>query len=425
MTEVKIKIVSIVGCKYYKGNNTEEEFLESLMTKVIMLSPEPENPHDSKCVAAKVDGNVIGHVRAKNQMELNLFDFINSKERKLIPAIPKSMNLQYCSLDVELHCDVDSVDGYTLPPQLRGWEYTGVVLDKPMKMKRLEEAVSTLLVMLENGLATAENMRGSFDIFKENAMFGFSCEILNDRDKIHNLLKNSEDPKLRDMAMEMETMSGSLHEKRTHYEAFCELRKDLKKQVVENMRKKVLLTVNKKRLTQEMEAFHDKFYLQRKDVPAFALKLYYMFLPCDILMKFLSGMAILGALGAKRKKPAKKARKRPGRPRLKAGDRNFYNLINGNNRFRELWMEEVRQLLKGKKGKDVGMLMCALSSTGIVSDVPYAYVKDTFGNDIGTEKDYNCGKHKEYINSRKPQYDHFVYMIKQSNEKIQKNCFES
>ena len=224
------------------------------------------------------------------------------------------------------------------------------------------------------------------------------------------------------MAIEMEAMSGSLHEIRTHYKAFCELRKDLKKQVAASMRNNLLQSVNKQRLTQEMEAFPHKLYLERKDVAAFALKLYYKFLPCDILMRFLSGMAILGALGAKQKKPAKKAKKRPGRPPLKDGDRNFYNLINGNNRFRTLWMEEIRQLLIGKKGKDVGLLMSALSSTGIVSEVPYAYVKETFGKDIGTEKDYNYGKHKEYVTDRKSQFDHLVNMINQANETIRNKC---
>lgn len=421
MTDNKKKIVSIVGCKFYKGNNTEEDFLQLLTTKVIMLCPEPENPHDPKAVVAKVDGNVVGHVRVKNKMELNLFDFINSQERKMVPAIPKSINHKYCSLDVELLCDIDLSD-YNTSPKSREWEYTGPVLNKPMKMKKLEETVSTLLVLLENGIATEENMRHSFDMFKENAMFGFSREIYIDRDKIHNLLKNSKEPKLRDMAIEMEAMSGSLHEIRTHYKAFCELRKDLKKQVAASMRNNLLQSVNKQRLTQEMEAFPHKLYLERKDVAAFALKLYYKFLPCDILMRFLSGMAILGALGAKQKKPAKKAKKRPGRPPLKDGDRNFYNLINGNNRFRTLWMEEIRQLLIGKKGKDVGLLMSALSSTGIVSEVPYAYVKETFGKDIGTEKDYNYGKHKEYVTDRKSQFDHLVNMINQANETIRNKC---
>ena len=69
-----------------------------------------------------------------------------------------------------------------------------------------------------------------------------------------------------------------------------------------------------------------------------------------------------------------------------------------------------------------GLLMSALSSTGIVSEVPYAYVKETFGKDIGTEKDYNYGKHKEYVTDRKSQFDHLVNMINQANETIRNKC---
>lgn len=107
----KTKIISIVGCIHYKGNMTVEGFLNSLMEKIIVLKPEPDNPKDSTAVVAIMDGKTVGYVRASEKNDLKLFDILNGTEHKLLLAKPKAINPDYKSLIVELdYDDTDSTE---------------------------------------------------------------------------------------------------------------------------------------------------------------------------------------------------------------------------------------------------------------------------------------------------------------------------
>lgn len=412
------KIISIVGCTHYKGNMTDEDFLNSLMKKTIVLKPEPENPKDPTAVVATVEGATVGYVRASDKNDVDLFNKIKHTERKLMVAVPKAINVDYKSLDVELpYDDIESGENEQAE-LLRKWKYTGLVLDPPMKMRLAEEAVAAMIEMLEKGIATEENMRYYFDNFKTYAVYVFSCEFRKEREKLQNLLENSTDPKIRDMAEQQKSISRAIHDGDALSAAFCEQKKDMKKQASGIKFKNRLLTLDKKKLTQEMEAFPGKLYSERNNLKTFAAKLYYTFLPRDVLMKFLSGMAILGVLGRGTKKTAAKVKRKRGRPRLKKGDHDFTKLINGNSKYRELWIEQTGQMIKGKKGKEAGLLMRALCKTHVISNAPYDYVKEKF-EDIGTEKNYNKGlKNEKYDEWEQGMFDHWVEMIESKDREI-------
>lgn len=414
----KTKIISIVGCTHYKGNMTDEDFLNFLMKKVIILKPEPENQNDPTAVVAMVEGESVGYVRARDKNDIGLFNILHETEHKLLLAKPKSINLDYISLDVEVSYD-DTVSAENeQTKKLRQWKYTGILLDTPMKMRQAEESVATMLELLEKGVATEENMRYYFNTFKNCAVYVFSCEFGKEREKLLNMLENSPEAKVRAMAEEQKSISQSIHNSSVLYNAFCELKKDMKKQASGIKFKNKIETLDKKRLTQEMEAFPENFYSERNNVKIFASKLYYKFLPRDILMKFLSGMAILGILGKGTKKTVAKAKRKRGRPRLKNGDHDFSKLINGNSRYRELWIEQIRQMIKGKKGKEAGLLMRALCSKHIVSKAPYDYVKEMFG-DIGTEKNYNKGlKNENPEEWEQGMSEHWIGMIESKEDNI-------
>ena len=414
----KTKIISIVGCIHYKGNMTVEGFLNSLMEKIIVLKPEPDNPKDSTAVVAIMDGQTVGYVRASEKNDLKLFDILNGTEHKLLLAKPKAINPDYKSLIVELdYDDTDSAENEHTK-LLRQWEYTGIILDPPMKMKQAEESVATMLELLEKGVATEENMRYYFNTFKECAVYVFSCEFGKERERLQKMLENYPDPQVRAMAEEQRSISQSIHNSCAHYNAFCELKKDMKKQASGSKFKTQLLALDKKRLTREIEAFPGNFYSERNNVKIFASKLYYKFLPRDILMKFLSGMAILGILGKGTKKTVAKVKRKRGRPRLKKGDRDFSKLINGNSEYRELWIEQINQMIFGKKGIEAGLLMRALCKKHVISKAPYDYVKEKFG-DIGSEKNYNKGLNNENLdNNEQGVLKHWEDMIESKDTDI-------
>lgn len=379
--------ISIVGIKNYITQKLED-FYSSAPGKDVIIKLEPGNVYDPKAVVTLLDGKPIGYVRKSDVVSYGLFTLLMGEKRNCYTAKILHKSEGFDSLVARLSCDKQLIAEKNMQELHRRWKYSALVLS-PVKMwVELEDVMDSIMTLLESGTANVTNLQSLMERYFELVRYGFSKEFKDDRLRLYDMLKKHHDEGVRNFAKLLEEISKEIHMPEVRSKAYSKIIKEMKKQIAREYADDALQQVVSN-ITREMESFPSNLYEKRRRMQAFPCCVYYEQMPREVLLKFMSGMALVGYLGELEKKGFEKPKKKPGRPRKKAEENSLQKRIVGAS-HRDYWMDHIRRNLQGKDNMRAGYVMCAYVYCGVLDSAPYGEVKSSFGN-IGTEEYYNKG----------------------------------
>lgn len=379
---------SIVGLSSYIYREKLNDFYGSAPGKDVIIKLEPGNVFDPRAVVTLLDGRTIGHVRKADINDYGLFTFLMKEKRQTYAAKILRKSENYDSLVARLECDHTFCPEVDLQKLHNGWHYSGLVLELIPEWKELENVMDSVMTLLEHKTASVENLQPLMERYLELVRYGFSKEFFEDRKKLYLTLKSHEDEGVRSFAKALENVSAEVHDNNVHSRAYSHIIKQMKKQIAKEHATEAL-NYALLDLNAELTRFPSKLYEQRKKAQYFATRLYYEQIPREVLLKFMSGIALCGYLGEIEKKGIAKPKKKRGAPK-KTKDKYDLRKRVVVGKHRDYWVKHIRENLEGKDNARAGYVMRAYVVCSVLDSAPYAEVKSTFGN-IGTEEYYNKG----------------------------------
>lgn len=381
---------SIVGLVNYIDNEKLSDFYTSAPGKDVIIKLEPGNVYDPSAIVTLLDGDTIGHVRKADIMGKGLFSLLKNEKRHSYNAKILHKTDGYDSLVACMEYDGELAPESDMQEAHRNWKYSGIVLPPVEEWKELENVMDSIMTLLEHKKATMENLRPLMERFLLLVPYGFSKEFYDDRKKLYEMLKMHDDERLHAYAADLEKASAEIHDHAIRGKAYGHIIKQLKKSIAKEHTNEAL-NYALDDLIREMMAFPSAdLYESRKKIEFFPSRLYYELMPREVLLKFLSGIALCGFLGEVANKGKVKVKKKSGRPRKQKEKDPLRKRIVGESEHREFWMTHIRENLDGKDNARAGYVMRAYVDCSVLDSAPYAEVKATFGN-IGTEEYYNKG----------------------------------
>lgn len=381
---------SIVGLANYIAKEKLDDFYGSAPGKDVIIKLEPGNVFDPRAVVTLLDGKTIGHVRKADVTDKGLFTLLTKENRHTFNAKILHKTDGYDSLVAQLEYDGQLASEVDLLEAHHNWKYSGIVLQPVTEWLELENVMDSIMTLLEHKTATAENLKPLMEKFFRLVRYGFSKDFFEDRKKLYNMLKKHDDEHLRAYAVELENVSTEIHDHAIHAKAFGEIAKQMKKKIAKDYASDALNYVLSD-LNREMAAFPSPdLYESRKKIKYFPSRLYYEQMPRDVLIRFVSGMALCGYLGEIANKGKAKVKKKPGRSKKEKVKDPLRKRIVGSADHRDYWMNHIKEHLEGKDNARAGYVMRAYVVCSVLDSAPYSEVKSSLGN-IGTEEIYNKG----------------------------------
>lgn len=381
---------SIVGLVNYIDKDKLNDFYGSAPGKDVIIKLEPGNVYDPRAVVTLLNGKVIGHVRKADVSDKGLFTLLTKESRHTYNAKILHKADGYESLVAQLEYDGQLTPEVDLQEAHKNWKYTGIVLPPVPEWSELEDVMDSIMTLLERKTATADNLQPLMEKFFRLVRYGFSKEFFDDRKKLYTMLKKHDDERLRSYAVELEKASAEIHDHAIHAKAFGEIAKQMKKKIAKDYASDALNYVLSE-LNREMATFPSSdLYEARKKIKYFPSRLYYEQMPREVLLMFVSGLALCGYLGEIANKGKAKVKKKPGRSKKEKVKDPLRKRIVGSANHRDYWMNHIKEHLDGKDNARAGYVMRAYVDSSVLDSAPYGEVKATFGN-IGTEELYNKG----------------------------------
>lgn len=398
--------ISIVGLVNYINKEKLEDFYSSAPGKDVIIKLEPGNVYDPRAVVTLLDGKTIGHVRKADVSDKGLFTLLTKESRHTYNAKILHKTDGYDSLVARLEYDGQLTPEVDLQKAHKNWKYSGIVLPPIAEWKELEDVMDSIMTLLEHKTATTKNLQPLIEKYLMLVRYGFSKDFFEDRKKLYLILKDYEDEGVRSFAEALENASAEVHDSNAHSKAYSHIIKQMKKQIARDHADEAL-NYALLELNAEMSRFPSNLYDQRKRAQFFPTRLYYEQIPREVLLKFLSGIALCGYLGEIEKKGIAKPKKKKGAPK-KTKDKYDLRKRVVVGRHRDYWMKHIRENLDGKDNARAGYVMRAYVECSVLDSAPYKDVKTTLGN-IGTEEYYNKG----YKNAQTEFCGQFNYLCEQ------------
>lgn len=386
---------SIVGIPHYIKEQELEKFYNDIIGKEVSLFFDKENLYDSNAIKVlDASGYKIGYVNAKEVRE-KIYSLVHQNHKvqyaKVICRSPEYSS----SLIAEMESSFVPNSLEDMEREQLAWTYSHLVLPTPEKWTSLIDVMTLLLDKLDNEAVTTEEVQGLLERYQALAHYGFSKEFYESRTALAKKLKAHPNPEVAQLERVMVEMSPKIHNPALHNAALNEIHKSLKSQITNTYREEIA-TYKLKDVVGELETFPHDLYKYRGKADVFATRVFYERMPSEVLLKFLSGVALAGVLGKggnpskSKKKSAKSLSKKVGkrgRP-LKGdmGDFPIYNFIIGDKRERDFWKTILIDMMAGKKSKYAAEVMYAAHEAGVLDDYPYAEVDASFG--IGSRNGY-------------------------------------
>lgn len=385
---------SIVGIPHYVEKDELENFYRNIIGKKVALRFDTVNLYDQYAIKVLTgDGLHIGYVRSFD-VNQKVYSILQSTDRvqyaKVIrrsAEFPKSL-----IAEIETAHHPSSIEENEIAQ--REWKCSCMVLQMPKQWIALSDVMDLLLDKLDDAEASPDEVLRLLQRYGGLSQYGFSKEFYQSRTLLFDKLKAHPNPEVTKYLDLMVENSMSIHNSSLRNAAFTEIHKSLKGQITE-LHKDELQNFSLKRLESELAKFPHKLYQFRGKSEIFATRLYYEHMPCDILMRFLSAMAMAGVLG-KGENPGKnrnsfknKAGKKSkiGRPlKGKMGKFPIEDMMIGDTQEKNYWKPILQEMMKGKKTRHAAEVMYAAYLEGIIDSCPYAEVNASF--DIGCRRSY-------------------------------------
>lgn len=386
MTEIQF---SIVGLKNYVDEGSLDGFLGNIVGKDVIIMTEPDNIYDSRAVKVLLDGKMIGHVRGADIKDKHIHQMLVYSRNNSHSAKVTGIDIAYPSLCAELRYRGAAFPQSSNMPDYNRWGYKGSVLKPIEEWVKLRDAMVSMLTLLDNGSATYENMRPLIGIFKDNVIYGFSRDFFEDRKLLFEQLKNSDDERLKHFAEEIKSLSSSFHNDKLRCKAFSKIKKELKRQIEKN---KELLDCDMQDLRKQLKAFPENLYnVHEKKFGIFPSRLYYAQIPHQQMLAFLSGIALCSYAESNGRELSARKKKKAGRPKnMDTSKDRLLNRFKGDKKDRRFWFEYMKELVDGKKNKDVAEVASAFIAEELMTNAPYDEMCAALGN-IGNKNGYSSG----------------------------------
>lgn len=381
---------SIVGLVNYIDKEKLTDFYSSAPGKDVIIKLEPGNVFDPRAVVTLLDGKTIGYVRKADVTDKGLFALLTKESRHTYNAKILHKTDEFDSLIALLEYDGQLAPEVDIQKAHKNWKYSGIILQPVPEWAELEDVMDSIMTLLEHKTATVYNLKPLMEKFLRLVRYGFSKEFFEDRKTLYNMLKKHDDERLRAYAVELEKASAEIHDHAIHSKAFGEIVKQMKKKIAKEHSLDALNYVLSE-LNREMAAFPSPgLYESRKKTKFFPSRLYYEQMPREVLLRFVSGIALCGYLGEIANKGKVKVKKKPGRSKKEKVKDPLRKRIVGSATHRDYWMNHIREHLDGKTNARAGYVMYAYVVCSVLDSAQYDEVKSSFGN-IGTEELYNKG----------------------------------
>lgn len=386
---------SIVGIPHYIKEQELEKFYNDIIGKEVSLFFDKENLYDPNAIKVlDASGFKIGYVNAK-EVRQKIYSLVHQNHKVQYAKVICRSTEYSSSLIAEMESSFipNSLDD--MEREQLAWTYSHLVLPTPEKWTSLIDVMMLLLDKLGKEAVTTEEVQGLLERYQALAHYGFSKEFYESRTALAKKLKAHPNPEVAQLERVMVEMSPKIHNPAMHNAALEEIHKNLKSQIT-NAFKEEIANYKLKEVVGELESFPHELYKYRGKADVFATRVFYEHMPREVLLKFLSGVALAGVLGkgtnpGKSKKKAtnnqnKKTKERGRPPKESMGEFPIYNFIIGDNREREYWKPILIETMQGKKSKYAAEVMYAAHEAGVLDDFPYAEVNASFG--IGSRDGY-------------------------------------
>lgn len=367
-----------------KQKRNIQDNLQSFVGKRAVLEIDKNNEADAWAVKALFDKHVA-FVRMSDARD-GIYNLVKREKYSPIATVTGLGDYNGC-LTAEVEYEGDAPEKLDLQQLHSQWVYTGPVFKEIPEVAELDNVTDYLLSLLVNQKANCDNINESFGRYVSLMKFGFSKEFNEKKREIDRLLKEYPDEKVRRLMDKLKEISKVVHSKKTRMQAYSYIIKKLKKHIDLHC-KKTAMTYSISDITKQIQAFPSKLNKDGSMAKIYPLRIYYEFMPEEVLNKFFSAIALLGYLGEQVAK-GDSVKKKRGRPKNVKGDPcPIWKHIIGNKILRGKWFEYIRETLDGKKNEEAGYVMKAFMDCGVVDSARYRIVKDSFG-DIGTDRIYN------------------------------------
>lgn len=383
-----IFVFSVVGVSHYIKEQEPEDFYRNIIGKKVALRFEKENLYDPNAVKVlSPDGFMIGHVRAFD-VSRGIYSILQYNNRVQYAKVLRRSNEYPKNLVAETECACQPYPLDDYEELHKAWKYSCLELQMPEEWVSLIDVTDLLLDSLDDNEASPEEVERLLGRFRALAHYGFSKDFYKSRALIGEKLKNHPNEDIRKYEHVLVEMSSAIHDNSLHNEALADTLKSLKSQI-SNTYNMDVLNYKLDKVIRELSDFPHDLYKSRSKTDVFATRLYYEQMPREVLIKFLSGIALAGYLGkleskGKQKKKStktngKKGGKR-GRP-LSAALPPFpiYNMIVGDESERNYWKPILIEMMQGKKTADAADVMFAAYEAGVIHTYSYKIVNESFG----------------------------------------------
>ena len=361
-----------------------QDNLQSFVGKRAVLEIDKNNEADAWAVKALFDKHVA-FVRMSDARD-GIYNLVKREKYSPIATVTGLGDYNGC-LTAEVEYEGDAPERLDLQQLHSQWVYTGPVFKEIPEVAELDNVTDYLLSLLVNQKVNCNNISESFGRYVSLMKFGFSKEFNEKKREIDRLLKEYPDEKVRGLRDKLKEISKVVHSKKTRMQAYSYIIKKLKKHIDLHC-KKTAMTYSISDITKQIEAFPSKLTKDGSMAKIYPLRIYYEFMPEEVLNKFFSAIALLGYLGEQVAK-GDSVKKKRGRPKKVMGDPcPILKHIIGNTILRGKWFEYIRETLDGKRNEEAGYVMKAFVDCGVLDCAKYRIVKDSFG-DIGTDRIYN------------------------------------
>lgn len=404
MTEIQF---SIVGLKNYVDKGSLDSFLRNIVGKDVIIMTEPDNIYDSRAVKVLLDGKMIGHVRGADIKDKHIHQMLVYSRNNSHSAKVTGIDIAYPSLCAEIRYKGAAFPQSSIMPDYNSWVYKGKMLKPIDAWVKLRDAMISMMTLLDNETANYENMLPLMEIFKDNVIYGFSRDFFEDRKMLFEQLKNSDDERLKHFAEEIKSLSSSFHNDKLRCKAFSKIKKELKRQVERN---KDLFDCDLQDLRKQLKAFPEGLYnIHEKKFGIFPSRLYYAQIPRKQMLSFLSGIAICSYADNNVRELSVRKKRKAGRPKnVETSKDRLLNRFKGDKKDRKFWFEYMKELVEGKKNKDVAEVASAFIEEELMTNAPYDEMCAALGN-IGNKNGYNCGM--KYYSENKDEMNYYRDII--------------
>lgn len=303
MSAVKLHIVAL---PYYEAGKCLSEFLTEAQGRAMTLRPDPANDVDVNAICAyDWQGRHVGFV-ARHDLEDAWQTLRGSGRRSLRGQICEVIADHKC---VVFECHVktlgDVVDLYPQTPYLE-WNYTGPVLKPMQEMATLDYMMDEITERLDERESWSDAELDDFVAlctrFCSLSKYDLSGEMSDYRRRLCLRLMEIKDEMLLPLASELKMAYGRAGRESQGgkvMDYWMRVLSDIK--IVRSLlvhRQEYNLEHIHKQLVQFPEAMYEEWLENRE---RFITKLLYMHIPCEVLWRFISGIAFYDTMTARNK----------------------------------------------------------------------------------------------------------------------------